>query len=58
MEEAEEEGDHVGGPAVSINLDPCDLKNTGQPNRQHAPPDMRPPTHTQQRTTRSVFIQR
>jgi hypothetical protein len=29
LEEAEEEGDPVGGPAVSINLGPWDLSNTG-----------------------------
>jgi hypothetical protein len=45
--EAEEKGDPVGGPAVSINLDPRDLSNTGPPNRQHTPDDMRPPTHIQ-----------
>jgi hypothetical protein len=44
--------------AVSINLDPRDLSNTGPPNRQHTPADMRPPTHIQQRTSRSVSIQR
>ena len=27
LEEAEEEGDPVGGPAVSINLDPRDLSD-------------------------------
>jgi hypothetical protein len=45
--EAEEKGDSVGGPAVLINLDPQDLSNTGPPNRQHIPADMRPPTHIQ-----------
>ena len=35
MEEAEEEGDLVGGPAVSIN--PRVLSNTGPPNRKHTP---------------------
>ena len=45
LEEAEEEGDPVGGPAVSINLDPQDLSDTGTPTRQHTPTDMRPPTH-------------
>jgi hypothetical protein len=34
----------AGRPAVSINLDPRDLSNTGAPNRQHTPADMRPPT--------------
>jgi hypothetical protein len=37
----------VGGPAVSINLDPGGLSNTGPSNRQHTPADMRPPTHIQ-----------
>ena len=41
-EEAEEKGDPLGGPAVSINLDPRDLSNTGPPNRQHTLADMRP----------------
>jgi hypothetical protein len=44
---AEEKGEPVGGPAVSINLDPQDLSNTGPPNRQHTPADRRPPTHIQ-----------
>jgi hypothetical protein len=39
LEEAEEEGDPVGGPAVSINLDPWDLSDTGTPTRQHTPAD-------------------
>jgi hypothetical protein len=30
LEEAEEEDDPVGGPAVSINLDPQDLSDIGQ----------------------------
>jgi hypothetical protein len=53
LKEAEEEGNPVRGPAVSVNL-----SNTRPPNSQHTPADMRPPTHTQQRTARSVFIQR
>jgi hypothetical protein len=57
-EKAEEKGNPVGGPAVSINLDPRDLSNTGPPNRQHTPADMRPPKHKQQRTAGSVPIQR
>jgi hypothetical protein len=44
LEEAEEEGDLVGGPAVSNNPDPRDLSNTGPQNRHHIPADMRPPT--------------
>jgi hypothetical protein len=57
-EEAEEEGNPVGGPAVSINLDPQDLSDTGSPTRQHTSADMRPPTIIQQRAAGSVFIQR
>jgi hypothetical protein len=34
-EAEEEEGNSVGGPAVSIILDPRDLSNTGLANRQH-----------------------
>jgi hypothetical protein len=56
--EAEEKDNPVGGPAVSTNLNPWNLSNTGPPNRQDTPADMRPPTHLQQRTFRSVFIQR
>jgi hypothetical protein len=56
--EAKEEGDPVRGPAISINLDPRDLSNTGPPNRQNIPDDMRPLTHIQQRTAGSVFNQR
>jgi hypothetical protein len=58
LEEAEEEGDPVGGPAVSIYLDPQDLSNTGPPNRQHTPADIRPTTHKWQRTAGFVFNQR
>jgi hypothetical protein len=46
LKEDEEKG-NPGGPAVSINLDPQDLSNTGTPNRQHIPADMRPPLHIQ-----------
>jgi len=50
LEAAEEEGDNsVGAPAVSINLDPWDLSDTGPPTWQGAPAEMRPPTHVQQR---------
>jgi hypothetical protein len=45
LEEAQKKGDPVRRPAVSINLDPWDLLNTGLPHRQHVPADMRPPTH-------------
>jgi hypothetical protein len=58
VEEAEEEGDSVGGPAVSINMDPRDLSDTGTPTRQHTPADMTHPTHIQQRTAGSEFTQR
>jgi hypothetical protein len=58
MEEAEEEGDLVGGAAVSINLDPQDLSKTGPPTMQHTPADMRSSTHIQQKTSESGFIQR
>jgi hypothetical protein len=57
-EAEEEEGNPVGGPAVSIDLDPRDLSNTGPPNRQNRPADMRSPTLIQQRTAGSMFIQR
>jgi hypothetical protein len=56
--EAEKEGNHAGGPALSINLDPLDLSNTGPPNRQPTPAYMRPPTHIHQRTAGPVFIQK
>ena len=58
LEEAEEKGNLVGGSVVSINLDSRNLSNTGPSPRQHTPADMRPPTHIQQRTAGSVFIQR
>jgi hypothetical protein len=47
MKEAEEKGDPVRGPAVSINLYLRDISNTGPPNRQHTPADRRLPTHIQ-----------
>jgi hypothetical protein len=58
LEEAEEESNLEGEPAVPINLDPQDLSDTGPPTRQHTAADMRPPTHIQQRTARSGFSQR
>jgi hypothetical protein len=58
MEETEEKGNLVGGPAVSINLDPRDLSDTGSPTRQHAPANMRSPAHIQQRTAGSGLGQR
>jgi hypothetical protein len=42
-----EKGDPVGRPAVSINLDPRDLSNSGQPKKKHTPAYMRPPAHIQ-----------
>jgi hypothetical protein len=42
-----EEGDTVGIPGVSTNLDPGDLSDTGTPTRQHTPADMRSSTHIQ-----------
>jgi hypothetical protein len=53
LKEAEEEGDPVGRPAVSINLELQDLSHIGPQTRQHASADMRPATHLQQRTARS-----
>jgi hypothetical protein len=53
LKEAEQKGNPVGGPAVPINLDLQDLSNTGPPNRQHIPADMRSPIHIQQRTAGS-----
>jgi hypothetical protein len=53
-----EEGDPVGGPAVSTNLDPRDLSDTEPPTRQHTPADMRSTTHIQQRTAGSGLSQR
>ena len=47
LKEAEEKDDPVGGPAISINLDPQELSNTGPPTRQDTAADMRPPTHIQ-----------
>jgi hypothetical protein len=52
------EGNPVGGPAVSINLDLWDLSHTGPPTRQHTPADMRPPPHIQLRTAGSMFSQK
>ena len=48
--EAEQEGNPVGRPAVSTNLNPKDPSKTGPPTRQHTPDDMRPTTHIQQDT--------
>jgi len=37
LEEAKKKGNPLGRPAVSINLDPQDLSNTGTPSMQHTP---------------------
>jgi hypothetical protein len=58
LKEAEEEGNPVGGPAVSINLDTRDLSDTVPPTRQHTPADRRPSSHIQQRTAASGLSQR
>jgi hypothetical protein len=42
MEEAQEVGVPVRGPAVSINLDHHNLSDTGPPATQHTSVDMRP----------------
>ena len=56
--EETEEGYPVGLLAVSINLDPWEVLNTGPPTRQHIPADMKPLTHREQRTAQSGFSQR
>jgi|UPI0000F49788 hypothetical protein len=50
LKETEVDGDPIGRPAVSTNLDPRDLSDTEPPTRQHTPDDMRLWTHIQQRT--------
>jgi hypothetical protein len=47
LKEAEEKGDPVGGPAVSINQDLGDLSNIEPPNKQNILADMKPPTQIQ-----------
>ena len=47
LEEAEEEADPTGRPAVLANLDPWDLSETEPPTRQHIPAHMK---HIQQKT--------
>jgi hypothetical protein len=54
--EAKKEDDPVGGPAVSINLDPQCLSDTGPPIRQNEPADMSLPTHIQQRIAGSGLV--
>jgi hypothetical protein len=58
LKEAEEKGDSVRGPAVSINMDPQDLSNNEPPNRKHSPADIRAPNTSTVEDCRSVFIQR
>jgi hypothetical protein len=56
--EAKEEGNPVGGPAVSVNLDPPKLSITGSPTWQHTGAYTMSLTHIQQRTAGSAFNQR
>jgi hypothetical protein len=58
LEEAEEEGNSVEGPEVSINRGPHDLSDTGPPTWQHTLANMRPPTYIQQSSAGSGFSQR
>jgi len=58
LQEADKEGHPAKGTAVSVNLAPRDLSDTGSPTRQHTSVDMRPPIHIQQRTSGFVFSQR
>jgi hypothetical protein len=58
MKETEKEGNPIGKPAVSTNLDPRDHSDTKLSTRQHAPGDLRPPTHIQQRTDWSGLSER
>jgi hypothetical protein len=44
MEEAEEEYDPIGRPAISTNLNPWELSDTEPPTRQHIRAGLRPPT--------------
>jgi hypothetical protein len=58
LEEAEGEQDPVGRPAVSTNLEPCDLLDTERPTRKHTPAHMRIPTHIHQRPLWSGLSER
>ena len=58
MEEAEEERNPRGKPAVSVNLEPRDLSDSEPPTRQYIAADMRPSTHIQQSSVGSGFSQR
>jgi hypothetical protein len=50
LEEAEEEGEPIGKPRVSTNLDPMISETLGPPTRHRALADMRLLTHIQQGT--------
>ena len=58
MEEAEEESDPMGRPAVSTNLDPGDLSDTEASTSQHTLAGSRSLTHIQQRTAWSGLNER
>ena len=45
LEEAEEEGDPIGRPAVSTNPDPRELPETEPPTRKHTQAGPRPLAH-------------
>jgi hypothetical protein len=45
MEEAEEDGDPIGRPAVSTNPDPWELPKSEPPTRQHILAGLKPPTN-------------
>jgi hypothetical protein len=53
-----EEGDPIGRPAVSTNLNPWDLSDTEPPARQHTWTDLGPLTHIQQRAAWSGLNER
>jgi hypothetical protein len=55
LEEAEEEDNPIGRPAVSTNLDPRDLPLSHKP---HTLADMRSLAHIQQRTARFGLSER
>jgi hypothetical protein len=58
LEAAKEEGDPIGRPAVSTNLDPWDLSDTETSTRQHTLDGQGPPTHIQHRTAWFDLISR
>jgi hypothetical protein len=43
LEEAKEEGNPIGRPAISTNMDPWDLSDTEPPNMKHTWTGLRPP---------------